>query len=93
MELRCSFEYGAHPVRAVISHRGKIVAIQQNGTQVVTVTVGQINNDFGLYTCQAEDANRKEVMHEIQLKKIGKRLLDMAGMFVASITVLLLRII
>ncbi|XP_022782999.1 uncharacterized protein LOC111323825 [Stylophora pistillata] len=79
VELRCSFKYGAHPVRAVISHRGKIVAIQQNGTQVVTVTVGQINNDFGLYTCQAEDANRKEVMHEIQLKKIDTSTISLLG--------------
>lgn len=88
VELRCTFEYGAYPVQAVISHKGKIVARQQNGTQAITLTAGQKNDDFGVYTCQAEDANHKKITYEIQLKKIGEHLLDKARI-VASLTVLL----
>lgn len=73
-------------MQAVITHKGKIVARQQNGTQAITLTAGQKNDDFGVYTCQAEDANHKKIMYEIQLKKIGKHLLDKARI-VASLTV------
>lgn len=72
MEVKCAFKYGASPVRAVISHKGKIVARQENGTQSVTVTVGRMNKDFGLYTCLAEDANHEKITYNIKLKKIGR---------------------
>ncbi|KAL9978550.1 hypothetical protein ACROYT_G016078 [Oculina patagonica] len=79
VELRCTFKYGAHPVRAVITHEGKTVASQQNGTQTVTVTVGRLNKEYGLYTCLAEDANHKKITHNIMLRKIDSSSISVDG--------------
>ena len=71
VELRCTFKYGAHPVRAVITHEGKTVANQENGTQTVTTTAGRLSKEYGLYTCLAEDANHEKITYNIMLRQIG----------------------
>ena len=71
VELRCTFKYGAYPVRAVITHEGKIVAKHENNTQTVTATVKLLNKEYELYTCLAEDANHKKITYNIELKIIG----------------------
>ena len=71
VELRCTFKYGAHPVRAVITHEGKIVAKQENNTQTVTATVKLLSKENELYTCLAEDANHKKITYNIELTLIG----------------------
>ena len=64
-------KYGAHPVRAVITHEGEIVAKQENNTQTVTATVKLLSKENELYTCLAEDANHKKITYNIELTLIG----------------------
>ena len=71
VELRCAFKYGAYPVRAVITHEGKIVARQENNTQTVTATVKLLKKEHELYTCLAEDANHKKMIYNIEVTLIG----------------------
>lgn len=76
VELRCSFKYGTHPVRAVISRKGKIVAKQENNTQTVTATVKLLSKEYELYSCMAEDANHKKITYNIELRIIGTIVLN-----------------
>ena len=72
VELRCTFKYGVPPVRVVISREGKIIANQENGTQTVRIAVGRKNDEFGLYTCIAEDVNNVKFRHNMNVRKIGE---------------------
>ena len=76
VELRCAFKYGAHPVRAVITHKGQIVAKQDNNTQTVTATVKLLSKEYELYSCLAEDANHKKITYNIELRIIGTSVLN-----------------
>lgn len=72
VELRCTFKYGVPPVRAVIFRRNKIIANQENGTNTIKITVGRQSNEFGQYTCMAEDMGNKKIIHNVELTKVGK---------------------
>lgn len=79
VELRCAFKYGAYPVRAVITHEGKIVARQENNTQTVTATVKLLKKEHELYTCLAEDANHKKMIYNIEITLIDPSSISLGG--------------
>ena len=70
--LKCVFKYGSPPVRVVILRDGKIVANKENDTKTAEITVGRRKREFGLYTCQAEDAKKVKITHDMELTKIGE---------------------
>lgn len=59
-------------MRAVIFRRNKIIANQENDTNTVKITVGRQSNEFGQYTCMAEDMGNTKIIHNIELTKVGK---------------------